>query len=137
MGTAQINARTTRKGGVTGAGFMPGQSGNPGGRPKGLARRVRELVGDDGNAIAQFMFSTMMDPTARMADRLDAGRWLADRGFGRAVQALDVGVGQLPALDLNALSTEDLESMLEIVERYAPEGGAISASGELAVRSSP
>jgi hypothetical protein len=34
---------------------MPGQSGNPGGRPRGLARRVRELVGDDGELILQFM----------------------------------------------------------------------------------
>jgi hypothetical protein len=32
---------------------MPGVSGNPGGCPKGLSRRVRELVGDDGEAIAE------------------------------------------------------------------------------------
>ena len=46
---------TTRHGGVTGAGFLPGQSGNPGGRPKGLARRVREVVGDNGELILGFM----------------------------------------------------------------------------------
>jgi hypothetical protein len=42
MNVVQDTARTTREGGVTGRGFMPGQSGNPGGRPKGLGRRVRE-----------------------------------------------------------------------------------------------
>ena len=59
MVTVQNNGRTTRPGGVTGAGFVPGQSGNPGGRPRGLSRRVRELVGDDGELIAQFMITVM------------------------------------------------------------------------------
>lgn len=39
-------------GGVTGKGFVPGQSGNPGGRPKGFARRVKEEFGHDGAALA-------------------------------------------------------------------------------------
>jgi hypothetical protein len=33
---------------VVGRPFAPGMSGNPSGRPKGLPRYVRELVGDDG-----------------------------------------------------------------------------------------
>jgi hypothetical protein len=49
---------------------MPGISGNPGGRPKGLARRVRELVGENGEAIAEYMDSVMNDERARTADRL-------------------------------------------------------------------
>ena len=51
-------------GGVTGRGFQPGQSGNPGGRPDGLSRRVRELAGDDGHEIADFIFSAMADEGA-------------------------------------------------------------------------
>jgi len=69
-------------GGVTGRGFQPGQSGNPGGRPEGLSRRVRELVGDDGHEIADFIFSAMADEGARNADRIDAAKWLADRASG-------------------------------------------------------
>ena len=92
MEMVENNAKSTRLGGATGAGFKPGVSGNPGGRPKGLARRVRELVGDDGQAIADFMVSVMADPRARTKDRLDAGRWLADRAFGKAVQPLDLDV---------------------------------------------
>lgn len=47
------NTETTKKpGGVTGKGFMPGQSGNPGGRPKDtlkafIAREFRNMDDDE------------------------------------------------------------------------------------------
>jgi Family of unknown function (DUF5681) len=78
---AENNGKTTMLGGMTGSGFLPGQSGNPGGRPKGLSRRGRELVGDDGEVIAEYMLSVMHDEKARTADRLEAAKWLADRGL--------------------------------------------------------
>src|SRR6058998_3274736 len=106
------NAGTNRRGGVTGSGFLPGQSGNPGGRPKGLSRRVRELVGDDGEAIAVYMLSVMRDEQIRTADRLEAAKWLADRGFGRSVQTLDMDITAHPAIDVTTISTEDLDAML-------------------------
>jgi Family of unknown function (DUF5681) len=89
MGPVENPPATTPHGGVTGAGFLPGQSGNPGGRPKGLARRVRELVGENGELILQFMVQVLGDERARTADRLEAARWLADRGFGKSVQAVE------------------------------------------------
>jgi hypothetical protein len=45
---------------------------------------VRELVGEDGEAIAAYMLSVMNDDRSRTADRIEAGKWLADRGFGKA-----------------------------------------------------
>ena len=36
------------------------------------------------------LLSVMGDERARTRDRLEAGKWLADRAFGRSVQALDV-----------------------------------------------
>ena len=77
MSAVENRSVTTRPGGATGRGFMPGQSGNPGGRPKGLPRRVRELVGDDGELILQFMVEVIADESARTADRLEAAKWLA------------------------------------------------------------
>jgi hypothetical protein len=109
---------TTLPGGVTGAGFRPGVSGNPGVRPKGLGRRVRELVGEDGSAIAEFMLAVMRDERARTRDRLEAGRWLADRAFGRSVQPLDVDVGVRPsAVDATKLSDEELKTYIAIYEK--------------------
>jgi hypothetical protein len=35
--------------------FKPGRSGNPSGRPKGLERRVRELLGNDVDAMTLAM----------------------------------------------------------------------------------
>ena len=74
MSIVQNRPETTQIGGVTGRGFQPGVSGNPGGRPKGLTRRVRELVGDNGEAIAQFMYEVMSNEGARTAERIEAAK---------------------------------------------------------------
>jgi hypothetical protein len=82
MSPVQNNGRTT--GGITRKGFMPGRSGNPGGRPKGLAKATRELVGEDGLALVQLWWDIARDETRRDSDRLEASRLLADRGWGKA-----------------------------------------------------
>jgi hypothetical protein len=123
--SAVQNNRGTTAGGITGRGFVRGQSGNPGGRPKGLTRRVRELVGDDGAAIAEFMFAIMADDGSRTADRLEAARWLADRGFGKPPQDVELALKGQEAVDVNAfaafaakyLPTEMLDEMILSVER--------------------
>jgi hypothetical protein len=81
--SVQNNGGTTG-GGITGKGFRPGQSGNPGGRPRGLAKATRELVGEDGLALVQLWWDIARDETRRDRDRLEASRLLADRGWGKA-----------------------------------------------------
>ena len=122
MSIVQSRPETTRVGGVTGKGFTPGVSGNPGGRPKGLGRRVRELVGEDGGAIAEYMFSVMEDDRARTADRIDAGKWLADRGFGKAPLVTDAAMSPQRLLEdyLSRFSLGDLEAMKAILHKYPP-----------------
>jgi len=78
------NRETTVLGGVTGAGFKPGQSGNSGGRPKGLARTVREVCGGSPERLAQVLVEIAYDPKAHKRDRLAAVRELFDRGWGKA-----------------------------------------------------
>jgi len=64
--------------------FPKGISGNPGGRPQGLAKATREIVGEEGKKIAEFWWSIVQDETRRDSDRLEASRLLADRGWGKA-----------------------------------------------------
>ena len=64
--------------------FRKGVSGNPGGRPKGLAKATREVVGEDGRALAELWWSIASDPARKDSDRLEASRLLADRGWGKA-----------------------------------------------------
>lgn len=98
----ESNAETTTLGGATGKGFMPGQSGNPKGRPRGLARKVRELAGDnDGETIARFWLAAMsgqlpnpeydqQNPSKApqflvvdVKDRITASKLLSERGWGK------------------------------------------------------
>src|ERR1700737_1600288 len=88
--TVQHNGKTTRLGGVTGRGFRPGQSGNPGGRPKGLAIFAREAVGD-GRDLVDFYPSVFGGDTKALhtrkitlRNRIQTAGWLAERGFGKA-----------------------------------------------------
>jgi hypothetical protein len=69
--------------------FPPGVSGNPGGRSKGLQRRVRELVGDDGDKLAQFLFDVVSDTSEKTGERIEAAKILLERGWGKAPIAIE------------------------------------------------
>lgn len=100
MTVVESNGRTTRVGGVTGKGFLPGQSANPGGRPRGLARRVREIVGADGEQLAIFL-----------------------RGWGKPVVSVDLEMGvetRQMTVDtdmLAELSNQELEVLADLAGR--------------------
>ena len=48
-----------------------------------MARQAREIVGRDGEAIVRFWVEVMNDATARVRDRLEASKLLAERGWGK------------------------------------------------------
>jgi len=45
----------------------------------------------DGVLLADFMLSVMNDPNGKVAQRMEAATWLADRGFGKPAQLLEHG----------------------------------------------
>jgi hypothetical protein len=89
-------------GGVTGKGFMPGQSGNPGGRPKGSVKvsscyersLARPFPGDpQGRTYAQVIADRTVELAAE--GRIDAIKEVTDRTEGRSKQTIDVNRSDL------------------------------------------
>lgn len=60
--------------------WKAGQSGNPGGRPKGIAAKAREL----GDKALDVLREALSDNDART--RIAAAKEILDRGYGKAVQ---------------------------------------------------
>lgn len=58
MADVENNNKTT--GGCTGSGFQPGQSGNPGGRPK-LPEEIKEIKKAVGARAIQLLWDTIQD----------------------------------------------------------------------------
>ena len=85
---------------VRGRPFAPGNSANPGGRPKGLASLVREQT-NDGAELVAFMLSVLRGrKKAPLRLRMEAAAWLADRGFGKALQQMEVSGPEGEALTI-------------------------------------
>lgn len=109
--------------------FQPGQSGNPGGRPRGLAASVKELVTPE--QVAQGFYEIAVDPRAKASERIAAWRELADRGWGKA-PAFAAIEGADP-LELSAIAQEIQSIADELAARRAeraeaPVGAPVESS---------
>lgn len=70
--------------------WVKGQSGNAKGAPKranALARIVRSET-QDGEELVRFKLTLMRDASAETQHRIEACNWLADRGWGKAVETI-------------------------------------------------
>lgn len=98
---------------VRGRPFAPGNSANPGGRPKGLAELVRRET-KDGAELVRFMLGVLRGRKQPLRYRLEAAAWLADRGFGKALQQLE----------LSGPGAEPLTIRIEYATDANPDGDA-------------
>jgi hypothetical protein len=117
-------------GGATGKGFMPGRSGNPGGRPKSL-RAVAQLA-QAHSASAILALVEVMHHGKPHAARVHAAVALLDRGWGKPRQSLDMEGGP-PVILASAL--EDARQLFD--ERMARIVAAHDRDGQASVLSHP
>lgn len=87
-------------GGITGKGFKPGQSGNPGGMPKGVGD-VKALARQHTSTAMEALVSIAGDPEKPPAARVQAASVILDRGWGKSIQPVDLNdkrpLSQVPA----------------------------------------
>lgn len=86
--------------------FQPGQSGNPGGRPKAAlpdGRSLAEVAREYSLTAVETLFDICTDPDAPHAARRSAADSLLDRGWGQAKQIAEL-TGKdgeaLPAIEI-------------------------------------
>lgn len=92
--------------------WRPGQSGNPGGRPKGLAARIRET--NSPERLATAFEEIAYDPNTSARDRMEALRWLGERGYGKTPEVTLVGAMTEEQRDAAAeLSRDQLLALID------------------------
>ena len=79
--------------------FQPGQSGNPGGRPKGEAK-VRAAAREHTDTALGVLVSAMADEDVRV--RIKAAEVILDRGWGKPAQPHS-GDPDLPPVQIEAI----------------------------------
>jgi len=116
--------------------WQPGQSGNPGGRPKtrDLAEAYREqlakvLANDpEGRTFAQVIAETMILQAARGS--VGAAREIADRVLGKPRQALDIDITLLDWRELARINGLDIRDVIAEAKRIIAAEESANASGD-------
>src|SRR5262249_42015111 len=95
-------------------GFQPGRSGNPGGRKRGLVHLQAEARRYTAEALRTLL--GLMRAARSEGVRLSAAEVILDRGWGKAVQALQVDTkfAEKKLSELNPAELQELEERLSL-----------------------
>lgn len=94
--------------------WVKGQSGNAKGAPRrsnALARVVRQKT-RDGEELVEFALEMLRNEKMDPAHRIDARNWLADRGWGKAVEHIEIAEERLEQDSPTAIATDALAADL-------------------------
>lgn len=114
--------------------WQPGQSGNPGGRPKvpeELLARMKQVCPQ----VVEFHIAAMNNPRAKLADRQRSSVFLWENVYGKPPQDVNLG-GQdgnpiQVARPLAGLTEDQLTRLEEIMRHVNPTGQPIDLSGSI------
>ena len=116
--------------------FQPGQSGNPGGRPKlgvALAEKVRKATKDGNTLIRLLVEIADGGQEAKISDRLAAAEMLLSRGWGKAVTQMEVTADVQVQHSLSDFNTAELRELVAMRKKLIEEEDALVIEGEVKV----
>jgi hypothetical protein len=105
---APLTTTTKQRGGVTGRGFLPGQSGNPGGRPRSERKVLEARYGEAGEKLYAELHALLADRNTPPKLKAHILCFLIERLHGRAQQRVEVDAG-LSILEVLAAASARVE----------------------------
>ena len=116
--------------------FQPGQSGNPGGRPKlgvALAEKVRKATKDGNTLIRLLVEIADGGQEAKISDRLAAADMLLSRGWGKSVSQVEVTADVQVSHTLSDFNTAELRELVAMRKKLVDEEDALIIEGAVKV----
>lgn len=108
------------RGGQRSTSWQPGQSGNPGGRPR-ILRDVQALARVHTSGAIETLATVMNDENGPPAARVAAAQALLDRGWGRPVQAhTGEFAGSVNVTILSGIARRPTDPIIEVVATALP-----------------